>query len=174
MPSKIDDRELFRKFVGEIQPLKSNRIHIKNNNKPKPVPKKRVHEPEPGQGNPQFEILTNLSISDSLCYVGPGLQKRVLRRLKRGYFEIEAELDLHGLTAREAKRLLANFLNRCTADRLRCIHIIHGRGYRSSGQIPILKNKLNLWLRQHLQVLAFCSSSPADGGTGAVYVLLRR
>lgn len=114
-----------------------------------------------------------LNTGDIMSFLAPGLQKRVLRQLRAGGFDREAELDLHGLTADEAKRRLGSFLQTCLAEGCRCAHLIHGKGYRSEGDYPILKNRINLWLRQHPEVLAFCSARPMDGGTGAVYVLLR-
>ena len=92
-----------------------------------------------------------------VAYIGPGLQKKVLRKLRHGFFDIDAELDLHGLNAHEARHRLSEFLTRCVRAEMRCVHIIHGKGYRSPDNRPVLKNKLNLWLRQHDDVLAFCS-----------------
>ncbi len=112
-------------------------------------------------------------MNQAVAYISPGLQKKVLSKLRQGFFDIDAELDLHGLNAHEARHLLSEFLTRCVVAELRCVHVIHGKGYRSPDNRPVLKNKLNLWLRQHDDVLAFCSSNPDDGGTGAVYVLLR-
>ena len=83
------------------------------------------------------------------------------------------ELDLHGLTARHAHKTLEMFLRDCHRRRIRCVHIIHGKGYGSEDRQPVLKQKLNLWLRQRHDVLAFCSATRRDGGTGAAYVLLR-
>ena len=109
-----------------------------------------------------------------MSYVSSGMQQGILRRLRQGRFGIDAEVDLHGHTVLQAKILLERFLRICLQDACRCVLVIHGKGYRSEGDRPILKNKINLWLRQHPDVLAFCTSRPMDGGTGAVYVLLRR
>jgi DNA-nicking Smr family endonuclease len=87
--------------------------------------------------------------------------------------EVELELDLHGLTVSYAREMLLEFLRACRQRRVRCVQIVHGKG-KSSDRQPILKHKLNLWLRQWEDVLAFCSARPRDGGTGAVYVLLRQ
>ncbi len=83
------------------------------------------------------------------------------------------ELDLHGLTARHAHSTLELFFRDCHRRRVRCVHIIHGKGYGSEDRQPVLKQKLNLWLRQRHDVMAFCSATSRDGGTGAAYVLLR-
>ncbi len=167
-----NDRELFRGFIGKVRRLNVDRVHLQKKKKPLPVPKKGSIGFDASEMDAGLPILAELSVADTVDFVGPGVQKNVLRKLKMGFFGIDAELDLHGLTAHQAKRLLTGFLQRCSVSQQRCIHIIHGKGYRSPGQKPVLKNKLNLWLRQHPDVLAFCSASPADGGTGAVYVLL--
>ena len=83
------------------------------------------------------------------------------------------ELDLHGMTVAEARPMLAEFIADSRQQRLRCVRIIHGKGFRSASAQPVLKGLVNNWLRQHDGVLAFCSARPADGGTGAVYVLLK-
>ena len=97
-----------------------------------------------------------------------------LLRIKPGFVNgLDAEIDLHGLTSNAAKQQLLHFLNHCAKAGYRCVHIVHGTGYRSADNHPVLKNKLNLWLRQHKDVQAFCSAPPKDGGTGAVFVLLQ-
>ncbi|MGH9466509.1 MAG: Smr/MutS family protein, partial [Terriglobales bacterium] len=107
---------------------------------------------------------------DGLFYAKAGVQERVLRKLRRGHYSIGAELDLHGLRSEAARLALAEFLHAVRGNRVRCVRIIHGKGYRSGPRGPVLKQKLNGWLRQRAEVLAFRSARPADGGTGAVYV----
>lgn len=93
--------------------------------------------------------------------------------LQRGAIAVELELDLHGLRVVEAQEVLAQFLAECRRRRTRCALIVHGKGFRSDGRQPVLKQKVNYWLRLRQEVLAFCSARRQDGGTGAVYVLLR-
>jgi DNA-nicking Smr family endonuclease len=107
-------------------------------------------------------------------YARPGLQRTVMRRLRRGDYRIGAELDLHGMTADAARGELARFLREAIGRELRCVRIIHGKGLGSEGRGPVLKPRVARWLRQRDDVLAYCSARPADGGTGALYVLLRR
>ncbi len=97
----------------------------------------------------------------------------MLKKLRKGQFGVNAEIDLHGLNSNDAKRQLLNFLHDSVEDGSRCVHIVHGKGYRSEGNHPVLKNNLNLWLRQHQNVQAFCSATPKNGGNGAVFVLLQ-
>ena len=91
------------------------------------------------------------------------MQHGLLKRLRRGQFRVERELDLHGKTSLEARHLLAEFLKRCTRDRVRVVRVIHGKGLGSHNKIPVLKGKVSYWLRQRDEVLAFCSARPMDG-----------
>ncbi len=111
---------------------------------------------------------------DELFFARTGLQNSVIRKLKRGQYTIEEELDLHGQTSAEAKILLAEFLLYCTQSDFRVVRIIHGKGRGSFNKKPVLKNKVNHWLQQRDEILAFCSARQVDGGTGAIYVLLKR
>lgn len=106
-------------------------------------------------------------------YVRPGLSRQTLRRLRGGDWHIQAELDLHGLTKVEAKHELAEFLHECKRRGGRCVRIIHGKGLRSPNKEPVLKHHVRHWLTQRDEVLAFVSARPADGGSGAVVVLLK-
>lgn len=111
---------------------------------------------------------------EELLYARPGVQHQVLRKLRRGQYSVGAELDLHGLIVPEARAAVASFLHDCLAHRVGCARIVHGKGLGSHQKQPVLKSKVNHWLQHHDQVLAFCSARHFDGGTGAVYVLLRR
>lgn len=111
-----------------------------------------------------------METGEELMFSRNGIQHTVLRKLRRGQFSIGAELDLHGMTVREARQALSEFL-RTTPHR--CVRIIHGKGHGSYQKQPVLKGKVNNWLQQRNEVLAFCSALPFDGGTGALYVLLK-
>jgi DNA-nicking Smr family endonuclease len=109
----------------------------------------------------------------ALAFQRAGVRALVVRRLRRGLYPIDDELDLHGLTQNAARHQLAEFIARSRDEGRRCVRIIHGKGYRSGARGPVLKTAVNLWLRRHLDVMAFVSARPIDGGAGAVYVLLR-
>jgi DNA-nicking Smr family endonuclease len=111
--------------------------------------------------------------SDVLSFHRPGVRIRTLKHLRRGLFPIEDELDLHGLTQAAARDYLSDFLEYSRNAGHRCVRIVHGKGYRSGARGPILKVAVNVWLKRHADVLAFTSARAIDGGTGAVYVLLR-
>ena len=115
-----------------------------------------------------------LESGDALSYRSPGVQERVLRQLRRGGFRLEAELDLHGFSRDRARQEVAVFLAQCRELDRRCVRIIHGKGNGSPNSGPVLKQALDGWLRKFREVVAFCSARRQDGGTGAIYVLLRQ
>lgn len=168
-----EDSDLFRQTIGKVRVIKNDKVPLTVDNKPKPYPKSQaVNVEEHLSGSTEFDI-ENVGLEDSLSYTAPGLQHNVLKKLRKGHFGLDAEIDLHGLNSNDAKRQLLHFLHDCVEDGCRCVHIVHGKGYRSADNHPVLKNNLNLWLRQHKDVQAFCSAPPRDGGTGAVFVLLQ-
>lgn len=173
--NKGTDNGGFREAVRDARPLKQDRVA--------PYRRRRKPIPEQKQRDEQ-EVMQNLLSDDyepsevetgeELLFVRPGLQHLVLRKLRRGQFAIEAQLDLHGNTVPQARERVNAFLRVARAEGRRCVRVIHGKGNSSEGKLPVLKGKVNSWLRQKDEVLAFCSARPTDGGTGAVYVLLRR
>lgn len=115
---------------------------------------------------------TSFESGDELKFLRTGLSSRLLKKLRRGDFAIQEDLDLHGLVAGEAKRQTHEFINECAQDNVRAIRIVHGKGRNSAGRTPVLKNMLLGWLSKNQYVVAVCSAPANDGGTGAVYVLL--
>ena len=172
--SDKNDSVSFPDAVGRVRPLKQDRI-APPRKKRKPVPEQTLRD--------QREVIASLLSDDyepadvetgeELLYSRPGLQHSVMRKLRRGQYAIEAQLDLHGNTVPEARERVSTFLRDMQAQGKRCVRIIHGKGKSSEGKLPVLKGKVNAWLQQWDQVLAFCSARPNDGGTGAIYVLLR-
>lgn len=125
------------------------------------------------------ELLSNtdpdeFESGDTLSYKSAGVQERALRQLRRGGFRRDAELDLHGLNRDKARAAVTAFIIECRDADHRCVRIIHGKGKGSPNSGPVIKRLLDGWLRKVRDVLAFCSARPEDGGTGAIYVLLRR
>jgi DNA-nicking Smr family endonuclease len=169
-----DDIDLFRRSIGPIRRLRSDKVYpaVK-----RPAPRPRAAATgEQARPLPAFAEEfhgSEIGAGESLYFARTGPQQRLLQRLRRGQLPCEAELDLHGMTTAEAHRQLASFLSYCGEQGLRTVRIIHGKGYRSRDQAPVLKNRINHWLREQEDVLAFCSSRPDQGGTGAVNVLLR-
>ena len=157
-----DDAELFQREVRDIKPLRHNQAPVKQS--------RTVASPKPVQR----DIESRVESGEVLRFLRPGIQETVLTKLRRGHFPIEATLDLHGLTAAEANNQLHRFVLHSEGLGRAAVRIVHGKGHGSKGQQPILKAKINQWLREFTAVLAFCSSHPRDGGTGAVDVLLRK
>ncbi len=115
----------------------------------------------------------DVDTGDNITFLRNGLGRDVLKKLKRGHWAIQSELDLHGHTSTMAREELAKFLAYARHSGLRCVRIIHGRGTRSPGGVPLIRNKVRLSLSQRDEVLAFCDAGPGDGGAGAVLVLLK-
>lgn len=168
-----DDRDLFRQTIGKVRPVNNDKVLLQEHKKPKPVPRQVSVNFEENLINKEAGDIDKVSLEDTLAYTAPGLQKNVLKKLRKGHYGLDAEIDLHGLSSQQAKRQLLYFLHQAVQDGYRCVHIVHGKGYRSADNHPVLKNNLNVWLRQHKNVLAFCSAPLKDGGAGAVYVLLQ-
>lgn len=114
-----------------------------------------------------------LEAGDELSFVRQGLSRDVLRKLRSGQWSTQDQLDLHGSRTEEARQLLVDFLGIATKRGYRCVRVVHGRGRSSQNGEPVLKRKVASWLAQRKDVLAFCQARPADGGSGAVMVLLR-
>ncbi|MGI9245555.1 MAG: Smr/MutS family protein, partial [Steroidobacteraceae bacterium] len=115
---------------------------------------------------------TARAAGDQLTFRRPTVREDVLRRLRRGEFRAEAELDLHGMRRLDAHAALTEFLTDSIAHGLRCVRVIHGTGLRSGPEGPVLKHVVDQWLRTVENVLAFTSARAVDGGSGALYVLL--
>jgi DNA-nicking Smr family endonuclease len=168
-----EDSDLFRHTIGKVRPVLNDKVLLKKDHKPKPYPRPLATDSESPFSDSAATELEQVGLEDSLSFTAPGLQNNVLKKLRRGFFGLDAEIDLHGLTSNAAQQQLLHFLHDCVDAGCHCVHIVHGKGYRSVDNHPVLKNNLNLWLRLHPDVQAFCSAPPKNGGTGAVFVLLR-
>lgn len=176
LPLSEEDISLFRSAVGEVRPLRQGAKVLHAPRKPRPIPLQSLRD--------QREVLhdslsdhvywaDSLESGEELVFLRPGLQSTVLRKLRRGHWVSQGELDLHGLTVAEAKLELIHFLQHCRKHALRCVRIVHGKGLRSKNREPVLKNKVAHWLMQRDETLAFCQARAADGGGGAMLVLLK-
>jgi DNA-nicking Smr family endonuclease len=170
--NKKNEINLFMENMDGVTPMQSDKYHSILA-KPRPYPKQQEFFISEQLTVKKTDNAKALKAEDQLNYTAEGLQKNVLKKMRKGHYGLDAELDLHGLTSAQAKREFIKFLHFCVQDNCRCVRIIHGKGYRSQSSLPVLKNDINFWLRQHQEVQAFCSTSQKDGGTGAVFVLLR-
>jgi DNA-nicking Smr family endonuclease len=169
------DRDLFRRTVGPITPLRCDRVDPVPRH-PAPYPRFTLADAPPALNDMLSDYFepADLDTGEELCYRREGVQQTVLRKLRRGQFQVGPVLDLHGMTVVTAREALTMFLHSARHEGRTCVRIIHGKGHGSRYRGPVLKPKINHWLRQCDEVLAFCSARPVDGGTGALYVLLRR
>jgi DNA-nicking Smr family endonuclease len=171
-----DDADTFRAAVRDVTPLAHTPPAA---GLAKPKPRARLRKAAATATENLDEAMPLVGSQDAvtgdeaLSFQRGGVRTQVMRRLRRGLYPIEDELDLHGLSQTAARDLLADFLARSRDGGCRCVRIIHGKGYRSGARGPVLKTAVNLWLRRHMDVMAFVSARAIDGGAGAVYVLLR-
>jgi len=179
-PPENDEAAQFLAAVGEVRPLAQGARRVE--------PEKKSALPP--RTDEDAEVLAQLAelvagdapfdLSDSDEFIEghlPSLDPQLLRKLRAGEIAVQGHVDLHGLTRDEAKSALERFLLEARHGGKRCVLVVHGRGLHSKDQIPVLKASVQLWLtrgRIARWVLAFSTARPHDGGSGAVYVLLRR
>ena len=174
-----DDISLFHNTVKGTMPLRQKKMGVdvldKTNKQrsPRRVTETEIDELLLNDVNPDSLESYDVTTADSLEFFRPGLQTKVMKKMRRGQYPLEDELDLHGYRVEDAYNEVMAFLNNALGSDFKCVRIIHGKGRGSKTDLPILKNKINVWLRQLPQVLAFCSAQPQDGGIGAIYVLLK-
>jgi DNA-nicking Smr family endonuclease len=175
------DVETFRAAVRDVTPLAQTpsvaglakpkpRARLRNNTEPLVGDLPVVGGLPSDEAAPAADAVTG---NEALSFQRAGVRIQVMRRLRRGLYPIDDELDLHGLSQAAARSELADFIARSRDRGCRCVRIIHGKGHRSGARGPVLKIAVNLWLRRLTDVMAFVSARAMDGGAGAVYVLLR-
>jgi DNA-nicking Smr family endonuclease len=166
----------FIEAVGDVTPLaRGARVqHPRQPHPPQPLSRQRDDREVLAESvSEAIDHESLLDTDESLSYCAPGLGPDVLRRLRRGEWSIQAQIDLHGHRVDEAREALAAFLRDAVRRGLRCVRVVHGKGLGSLGKVPVLKGKVRSWLAQRDEVIAFCQARAADGGAGAVMVLLR-
>jgi len=166
------DKAIFREAMRHVKPLTHTKIQSSSPSPQRPTLKKEKEHKKMDTPFSDYDKLEPVSSEDLLAFNRPGIQHKILRKLRGGQYNVEAVLDLHGMTVEKASIALHQFLLHCQERAVRHVLIIHGKG-TSSGK-PILKNKLNHWLRQTEHVLAFCSATAKDGRGGALYALLKK
>jgi DNA-nicking Smr family endonuclease len=170
------EANIFRASIGQLQPLKINERHQSQPRPPAPLAFKHIEDEKAALKeslSDEFDAESLLETDDNLSYVRAGVGQDVVRKLRKGTWVIQAQIDLHGLRRDEARENVADFLRQCSKEGLRCVRIIHGKGLGSINKEPVLKQKVRNWLVQKDEVLAFCQATAADGGSGALIVLLK-
>ena len=172
----VADADVFRRSIGEVEPLKVPPRITLPRVPPSPLPLQTrldeeavLHEALSDEYDPESLLDTD----DSLSYCRHGVRQEVVRKLRRGAWIVQAQLDLHGMRREEAREALSEFIRESVKRGLRCLRVIHGKGLGSIGREPVLKGKVRAWLVQKEEVIAFCQARPHDGGAGAVLVLLQ-
>ena len=172
-PPGDDDQDAFRRAMAGVHPL-PKRPAAPAPPRPKTMPKfTRAESPDLlRESHAMAADPAVLEAGDELTFRRTHVRDETMRKLRRGQFAVEAEIDLHGLRGHAAHAALQQFLNDCVHRGLHCVRVIHGKGLRSGPGGPVLKLVVHHWLRKVENVAAFTSARPADGGSGAVYVLL--
>lgn len=171
------ERHLFRHEVGAVTPLNVPARAAVARAPALPLPlqleldeQRALYE----SISDDFDVTTLMDTDEALSYRQPGVAPEVARKLRLGHWSIQASLDMHGLRLDEAREALGQFVRDCHKKGIRCVRIIHGKGHGSPGRVPILKVRVQRWLVQKQEVLAFVQAKASDGGAGAVVVLLDR
>lgn len=169
------EQDLFKRAAGAVQPIRqAARVTLGA----APVPPIPVQHQLDEQRvlleslSDEFDASTLLDVDDALSFRRPGIGTDITRKLRRGDWSIQREIDLHGLRREEARESLAAFLRTAHRDGVRCVRVVHGKGLGSPGKTPVLKGRVQSWLIQKNEVLAFVQARADEGGAGAVVVLL--
>lgn len=168
-------RNVFAEAVGPVQSLRDKRRAEVPRQRPEPHPHQRERDERAAMRealSDEVDVESLLLTDDGLSFRRPGIGADVPARLRRGQWALQAELDLHGLTREEARERLAAFLREAHRRGQRCVRVVHGKGNGSPGRQPVLKDKVQRWLAQRGEVIAFAQASGAQGGAGALLVLL--
>ncbi|SAK58925.1 Smr/MutS family protein [Caballeronia ptereochthonis] len=172
----VAEADEFRRAIGEVEPLRTPPRTTIARVPPPPVPLQSRRDEEAVLQealSDEYDPESLLDIDETLSYHRPGISQEVVRKLRRGAWIVQAQLDLHGMRREEAREALAEFIRESVKRGLRCLRVIHGKGLGSIGREPVLKGKVRAWLVQKSEVIAFCQARPHDGGAGAVLVLLQ-
>lgn len=169
-----DEMALFHAAMRDVAPLPNVDRVFHRDSHITPIPRKKsAQERTLTQDTLSDHISLEIAAGDEWSYARPGLSRQTLRRLRRGYWGIQDDLDLHGYTRDEARQELTVFLDESVQNKFRCVRIIHGKGLSSKNREPVLKTRIGNWLMQRPDVLAFCQARPEDGGGGAILILLK-
>lgn len=169
-------RHLFQTAIGKVQPIVAKPQAPLQSPKPLPFPLQHACDEAAALQeslSDEVDISTLLDTDDTLSFRRPGVGADVAQNLRKGTWSIQRQIDLHGLRSDDARDALGQFIREAHQQGIRCVRVIHGKGLGSPGKIPVLKNKVYKWLVQKTEVVAFVQAQPAQGGAGALVVLLQ-
>jgi DNA-nicking Smr family endonuclease len=170
------DRSLFVRAAGTVQPIREHRrVHLAPG-QPLPIAMQQQLDEQRVLReaiSDEFDASTLLDVDDAMSFRRPGIGTEVTRKLRKGDWSLQGEIDLHGLRREEAREALSTFIREAHRRGWRCVRIVHGKGLGSPGKTPVLKGRVQSWLIQKNEVLAFVQARGDEGGAGALVVLLK-
>ncbi|MDH6590977.1 DNA-nicking Smr family endonuclease [Variovorax sp. TBS-050B] len=169
------EKDLFTRAIGATAPLKRKAVVALAPEPPAPIPVQHQLDEQRvlrESLSDEFDVTTLLDVDDAMSFRRPGIGTDVTARLRKGDWSIQAQIDLHGMRSDEAREALGGFIRNAHKQGLRCVRVVHGKGLGSPGRQPVLKTKTQRWLIQKNEVIAFVQAKPAEGGAGALVVLL--
>jgi DNA-nicking Smr family endonuclease len=169
------ERHLFVRAVGAVKPIPVKARVLNLSKRPEPRPLQQDLDDQAAlleSMSDEFDVSTLLDVDDQLSFRRPGIGTDITRKLRKGEWSLQGQLDLHGLRSDEAREALGQFVRDAKRMGWRCVRVVHGKGLGSPGKEPVLKSKVQRWLVQKNEVLAFVQAKPSDGGAGALVVLL--
>jgi DNA-nicking Smr family endonuclease len=170
------ERNLFVRAAGQVQRLRHPPRVLLERDQPPPIPVQQQLDEQRVLAeslSDEFDASTLLDVDDALSFRRPGVGLDVTRKLRKGHWSIQRELDLHGLRREDAREVLAGFIREAHRQGVRCVRVVHGKGLGSPGKTPVLKGRVQAWLVQKNEVLAFVQARGDEGGAGALVVLLK-
>lgn len=170
------DKDLFASSVGRVKSLSNKPNVLSKIERPAPIPVQRQRDEQAVLGeslSDEFDVGTLLDMDDTLSFRRPGIGPDVTKKLRQGVWSIQRQIDLHHLRTEQARDALGAFIREAHKHGMRCVRVVHGKGLGSPGKEPVLKGKVKSWLVQKQEVLAFVQAKPAEGGAGALVVLLK-
>jgi DNA-nicking Smr family endonuclease len=176
MQRQREEKEMFSIAVGHVSPLPHKDRTALAKEQPPPIPVQQQLDEQRvlrETMSDDWDTSSLLDTDEALSFRRPGIGPDVVRKLRKGDWSVQAQVDLHSLRTDEAREALGGFIRESFKTGLRCVRVVHGKGLGSPGKVPVLKSKVQSWLIQKNQVLAFVQATPAHGGAGALLVLLQ-
>ncbi|BDT73136.1 endonuclease MutS2 [Comamonadaceae bacterium OS-4] len=167
---------LFQAAIGKVKPLEPPQRAKLTPEPPKPIPKQQMLDDAAALQealSDEIDVTTLLDTDEHLSFRRPGVGTDVTQKLRKGKWSIQKQIDLHGYRSDEAREALGAFIRESHRNGIRCVRVVHGKGLGSPGKAPVLKEKVHKWLVQKAEVVAFVQAQPAQGGAGALVVLLQ-
>jgi len=172
----LHEQELFTRTVGPVTPLVAAIRAELNRAKPSPEPRQREQDERQALRqalSDDFDVDSLLETDEALSFRRTNISQEVVRKLRRGHWSLQGQIDLHGLRRDEARESLGEFIHHAARTGMRCVRVVHGKGNGSPGREPVLKARVRRWLVQKQEVLAFTQARASEGGNGALIVLLQ-